>query len=294
MRLFLFISLSILSPILSGQVPPSTSPLYKHPSHKSNLSNHLNSKNWDKLFPNRYGKGEKYTGKNLRDFYSLKAFIKAAGYFPQFLSSKDTAIQKRELAAFLANIAQETSGGWETAPGGYFSWGLFFIDEVHTGEPVQYADMTKPKYPPVAGKYYYGRGPKQLSWNYNYGQFSEAWFGNKDTLLLHPEKISSDPVLAFASAIWFWMTPQYPKPSCHEIMTGQWQPNDNDIANGRLQGFGATVNIINGGIECGLGNDLDKTTHRYKYYEYFCHYFNVSPGENIKCTYQKPFGSSTK
>jgi hypothetical protein len=36
---------------------------------------------------------------------------------------------RRELAAFLANIAQETSGGWNDAPGGYYKWGLYFIEE---------------------------------------------------------------------------------------------------------------------------------------------------------------------
>jgi len=154
----------------------------------------------------------------------------------------------------------------------------------------RYADYTKQKYLPVPGKSYMGRGPKQLSWNYNYGQFSEAWYGTKDSLLLYPERLAQDPVLSFASAIWFWMTPQFPKPSCHDIMTGNWSPTPKDIQKGRLPGFGATVNVINGGVECGNGTELDKTGNRYRYYQYFCHYFQVSPGENISCDNQKPFG----
>ncbi len=87
--------------------------------------------------------------------------------------------KKRELAAFLANIAQETSGGWDDAPGGYFAWGLYFIEENNKGNGNNYTDIAKTAYPPTEGQAYYGRGPKQLSWNYNYGQFSEAWFGDK-------------------------------------------------------------------------------------------------------------------
>ncbi|MFA5046359.1 MAG: chitinase [Paludibacter sp.] len=257
--------------------------------HKSAVSLYLNAAKWNDLFPNRQGRNPKNLNKHGADFYSFKAFIIAAGAFPDFISG-DQHTQKRELAAFLANIAQETSGGWADAPGGYFKWGLYFVNERQDSLKNNYADNSKKNYPPVAGKSYFGRGPKQLSWNYNYGQFSEAWFGSKDSLLQHPEWLAKDPVLSFASAIWFWMTPQFPKPSCHYIMTGHWKPTDNDLQKGRVPGFGATVNVINGGVECGTGTDLEKTTYRYRYYQYFCNYFQVAPGENISCSNQKPFG----
>jgi hypothetical protein len=254
---------------------------------KTPLTRYLNEKKWNQLFPHRHGWALKE--KNASDFYSFNAFVTAARAFPEFLSGNPLT-QKRELAAFLANIAQETSGGWAEAPGGYFKWGLCFIDEKQDSVINIYADFTKYTYPPVAGEAYFGRGPKQLSWNYNYGQFSEAWYGTKDSLLQHPEKLSKDPVLSFASAIWFWMTPQYPKPSCHDIMSGKWIPTDNDLLKGRVPGFGATVNVINGGVECGTGSDMEKTSYRYRYYQYFCNYFQVLPGENIRCSDQKPFG----
>lgn len=256
---------------------------------KTAITNYLNLEKWNELFPNRHGLVIRNSKKIATDFYSFKAFVTAAGHFPNFLSG-DVVTQKRELAAFLANIAQETSGGWAEAPGGYFKWGLYFVKEVEDSTKNKYIDLTKKNYPPVAGKSYLGRGPKQLSWNYNYGQFSEAWFGSKDSLLMHPEWLAQDPVLSFASAIWFWMTPQFPKPSCHDIMTGNWRPTANDLQKGRLPGFGATVNVINGGVECGTGTELEKTAYRYKYYQYFCKYFHVSPGENISCNNQKPFG----
>jgi hypothetical protein len=63
-------------------------------------------------------------------------------------------------------------------------------------------------------------------------------------LLQRPETLSKDPVLSFASAIWFWMTPQFPKPSCHDIMVGEWIPTANDTLKRRMPGFGATANVI--------------------------------------------------
>jgi hypothetical protein len=34
--------------------------------------------------------------------------------------------------------------------------------------------------------------------------------------------LQENGVLAFKSAIWFWMMPQCPKPSCHQVMHDQW------------------------------------------------------------------------
>lgn len=259
-------------------------------AQKSNLRKYLDAKKWNELFPHRFGMdpGKGVTKK--KDFYRFDAFLAAADSFPRFLSSTDTNIQKRELCAFLANIAKETGGGWDEAPGGYYKWGLEYIEEVSckNGCP-QYSDFTKTSYPPVAGQSYHGRGPMQISWNYNYGQFSEAYFRDKNILLKDPSIVSSNPEVSFAAALWFWTTPQFPKPSCHEIMAGLWNPTPKDTAGGRFPGFGAVVNVINGGIDCGPKGDPD-TKYRYGYYRFFCRYFNVDPGDNIECSTQKPFG----
>jgi hypothetical protein len=255
---------------------------------KTNLEKLLTEKAWNELFPNRYGLDKKDARGKTKDFYSFEAFVAAAKAFPLFLGEGDETTQKRELAAFLANIAQETTGGWSEAPGGYFKWGLCYLEE--QGHPLPaYINAGDETYKPVKGKKYYGRGPKQLSWNYNYGQFSQAWFGNKDTLLQNPDYLIQDPVVSFASAIWFWMAAQPPKPSCHNVMAGKWKPTDEDIKKGRLPGFGTTLNIINGGEECGKPIISQKTKYRYEYYKYFCNYFKVTPGDNIECQDQKPF-----
>lgn len=234
---------------------------------------------WNELFPNRP-----------TDFYSFDSFIAAAERFPDFLSVGAPEIRKKELAAFLANISFET--GWIEGPGGFSKWGLHYIEEnISHNHKINYSDNDSSEFPPVHGKTYQGRGPIQLSWNYNYGLFSEAWFGDKLLLLNNPEIVSNDSVVAFGSAIWFWMTPQYTKPSCHDIMVGKWKPTEEDFANGRFPGFGATINVINGGLECGHEKDLARTVYRNRWFEFFCNYFQIPTGEHTGCSGQRPFGT---
>ncbi|MBF6096394.1 hypothetical protein IU502_29360, partial [Nocardia cyriacigeorgica] len=92
--------------------------------------------------------------------------------------------------------------------------------------------------------------PIQLSWNYNYGLCGDDL---NLQLLQEPELVETDPVISFKTALWFWMTPQSPKPSCHAVITGSWTPNEVDSQAGRVPGYGVITNIINGGLECGQG-----------------------------------------
>ncbi|MDE3125008.1 MAG: chitinase [Bacteroidota bacterium] len=252
---------------------------------------YLNQKKWDDLFPHRNGNKTSKNKASSVDIYSFANFLDALKFFPEFLVAKNTTLQKRELAAFLANMAFETGGGWPKAPDGYFKWGLYFVEEKGCESGcAQYSDTTKKDWMPVYGQSYHGRGPLQLSWNVNYGQFSAFLFGNKDSLLDHPNIVSQNGMVAFASALWFWMYPQKPKPSCHAVMSGYWQPNHYDSLRNILPGFGAVINIINGGIECG-NNQAEEKYSRIGYYKYFCKYFNVTPGSYISCANQKPFNS---
>ena len=189
--------------------------------------------------------------------------------YGSFVNEGDFQTRRREMAAFLANISQETTGGWPTAPGGQYAWGLYFREEVgYENNPgaLGYRDEGNTNYPPAPGKSYHGRGPIQLSWNYNYGQVSEFLYGNKDTLLKTPEKVTQDGALAFQTAMWFWMTPQNPKPSAHDVMVGNWTPSCFDEDRNREAGFGMTVNIINGGLECGGGTENQKVVNRIGHY----------------------------
>ncbi|SFV30517.1 chitinase [Thermoflavifilum thermophilum] len=276
---------------LPAHLRAQSPPLDEKPDSATFLTHILSARKWDQLFPNRYGKahlGPNAADSGKSDFYTFQAFVAAARKFPGFLGEGSPAVRRRELSAFLAHVAQETSGGWDQAPGGYLKWGLYFRQERGCAHGCPQYSVANVSYPPVPGVSYHGRGPLQLSYNYLYGMFSEAWFGSKDSLLEHPEKLLQDSVLAFASAIWFWMTPIANKPSCHAVITGQWLPAAADSAAGRLPGFGVTLNIINGGEECGHPPSAE-TLHRYDFYEYFCQQFHVDPGLNLMCTYQQPF-----
>ncbi|WP_158250355.1 glycosyl hydrolase family 18 protein [Aquimarina sp. I32.4] len=194
--------------------------------------------------------------------------------YASFLEEGTLETRKRELSAFFANISHETTGGWDTAPGGRFSWGLHFNEE-KTDAP--YVAANDPHYPATPGQSYKGRGPIQLSYNFNYGAASHIIFGDKQILLDNPGKVLEDSALAFETAIWFWMTPQYPKPSAHTVMADTWIPNELDIEKNRVPGLGMTVNIINGGIECGHGGASEKgqVADRIGYYERFTGIYNI-------------------
>lgn len=197
--------------------------------------------------------------------------------YADFANKGSLEQKQRDLLAFLANISQETTGGGTSSPGGQFAWGLHWNEELgYAGtNNIGYVDAGNSLYPPVTGKSYHGRGPIQLSWNYNYGQVSQFLYGDKNVLLSNPDLVTSDGALAFQTAIWFWMTPQYPKPSCHAVMSGDWTPSADQLSKGLRPGFGATVNIINGGIECNGGTEINKVKNRINHFDRYTDIFGI-------------------
>ncbi len=196
--------------------------------------------------------------------------------YGNFCSEKSLQIDKKELAAFFANIAHETRHG----ENGKYNDGLMFIHESNTSLTYIADNDT---YPAVLGKKYYGRGPVQLSYNGNYGYASDCIFGDKSVLLNNPELVETDPVVAFKTAIYFWMTPQTLKPSAHDVMTRKWQPNASDTAKGRMPGFGMTINIINGAVECNKGDNMFSMNDRIGFYQHFLQKLGVSDA-NCACS----------
>ena len=64
------------------------------------------------------------------------------------------------------------------------------------------------------------------------------------------------------------------------VIDGTWKPNKGDRKNKLEPGFGATIMIINGGIECGHGSEKPQALHRQAYYRKFSEYLKVK--KNIK------------
>nr|KYP39057.1 Endochitinase [Cajanus cajan] len=193
----------------------------------------------------------------------------------------DDTTRRREIAAFLGQTSHETTGGWATAPDGPCAWGYCFVNEQNQAV---YCDG-QPQWPCAPGKRYYGRGPIQLTHNYNYGQAGRALNLN---LLNDPDQVATNPIVSFRTAIWFWMTPQGNKPSCHDVITRTWTPSSADTSAGRVPGYGVITNIINGGLECGCGPD-PRVQSRVGFYNRYCEMFRISPGDNLDCNNQRPF-----
>jgi basic endochitinase B len=85
------------------------------------------------------------------------------------------------------------------------------------------------------------------------------------------------------------MTPQSPKPSCHDVILGNWTPTAADTAAGRVPGYGVITNIINGGLECGMGPNA-ANVDRIGYYKRYCDMLGVGYGDNLDCYTQQQFG----
>ncbi|KAI3963049.1 hypothetical protein MKW98_028989 [Papaver atlanticum] len=175
-------------------------------------------------------------------FYTLAAFFEAANAYSGFGHAGNVRKSKREIAAFFAHVTRET---------GYFC----YIEEINRGT---YCARSK-SYPCAPGKKYYGRGPLQLTWNYNYGAAGQSISFNG---LKNPEIVATDPMISFKTAIWFWMK------NVHQVMTTG-------------QGFGPTIRAINGG-EC-KGRNPRAVQARIKFYQNYCSQLGVSAGRNLTC-----------
>ena len=205
----------------------------------------ISSAKFDELFPNRNA------------FYTYAGFVEAAKQFPAFCGEGSNDDKLRDAAAVFAHTIQET-GGNVSDP----TTGLTHINEIAQGV---YCDAARTEFPCAGGKSYFGRGPLQLTWNYNYGT---AGLALGLPLLAQPELVSSTPANAFKAALWFWMTPQ-PIQSAHSILLGSG-------------GFGATTRAINGPLECD-GKAPQKTANRANAFKFFCEKLGVSPGSNLDC-----------
>ncbi|KAK8563107.1 hypothetical protein V6N13_018358 [Hibiscus sabdariffa] len=244
-------------------------------SNRSGLGHILTKAMFEKMIPHANTDSCRAKG-----FYTYEAFIAAAKSYPAFATTGSHEIRKREVAAFLGQTSFQTTGEPWLPPDPYH-WGYYYKKEENP--PTDYC-QPNPRYPCAAGRNYCGRGPMQLSWNHNYGKFGET-IGRKKELLENPDLLIKNVTMAFEAAIWFWMTPQPPKPSCHDVIIGKWHGDEE----GRLPGYGEISNIIGPG--CGIGADV-RVRDRMEYYTRYCDMLGVGYGENIACYSQKPYGNA--
>lgn len=267
-----------------------------NPANVKRVEGILKESDWEYLFPLR-----------AKD-YSYSNFLKAVGKFPAlcdtYKDGRDSdAICRKALATMFAHFAQETGGHESWRPEAEWRQALVYVREMGWSEGQKggyngecntdvWQGQTWPCGKDKDGDFlsYFGRGAKQLSYNYNYGPFSEAMYGDVKVLLEKPELVA-DTWLNLASAIFFFAYPQPPKPSMLQVIDGTWQPNDRDKANGLVPGFGVTTQIINGGVECGGPTEIAQSQNRIKYYKEFANYLKVPvpADEVLGCANMKQF-----
>jgi chitodextrinase len=245
--------------------------------------------------------------------YTYTRFLRAIGKFPAFcgeyIDGRDSdAICKKSIITAFAHFAQETGGhiakdNVSDNPLQLEEWqqALVHVREMgwSEGQPGYTTgcgqnDWQNRRWPCAAGQGYFGRGAKQLSYHFNYGAFSEVMFNGDATVLLNNPGLVADSWLNLASAIWFFLTPQAPKPAMLHVIDRTWKPSQKELAAGIGYGFGTTINVINGGIECGEQNRTKgQPVNRIRYWEGLSNYYNipVEADEENTCWQQTPFGS---
>ncbi|GMI74434.1 PATHOGENESIS-RELATED 3, basic chitinase [Hibiscus trionum] len=270
------------SPVTPPPSPPPPSPVTPPAPGGATLGDIISREMFETMFP--YRNDPRCHAVN---FYTYEAFIAAAKSYPAFAATGNDETRKREVAAFLGQTSHETTGGWPTADDGPDHWGYCYNKE--DGCPSEYCDAAQVNYPCVPGQRYCGRGPIQLSWNANYGQYGDT-IGLKDQLLQDADMLIKNVTMAFEASYWFWMTAQSPKPSCHDVITGVWTPSERDIQLGRLPGYGMLTNIINGGLECGHGGPDSRVEDRIAFYKRYTTLLGISTGDNLDCYNMTPYG----
>lgn len=187
-------------------------------------------------------------------FYSYSGLLDAIRKFPAFTTTGSDTVKKQEAAAFLANVNHESGG-------------LRYVEEINQANWPLYCDRSQSYGCPAGQSAYHGRGPIQLSWNFNYKAAGDALGID---LLNNPDRVKNEASVAYQTAIWYWMTQRGP---------GTMTPHD-AIVNGR--GFGETIRSINGSLECNGGNPA-QVQSRVDAYNRFTAILGVAPGGNLSC-----------
>ncbi|NYI04554.1 glycoside hydrolase family 19 protein [Allostreptomyces psammosilenae] len=197
---------------------------------------------FNQMFPNR------------NPFYTYSGLTAALSSYPGFTTTGSDTVRRQEAAAFLANVSHETGG-------------LVHIVEQNTANYPHYCDSTQPYGCPAGQAAYYGRGPIQLSWNFNYKAAGDALGID---LLNNPWLVQQDAAVAWRTALWYWNTQSGP---------GTMTPH-NAMVGGH--GFGETIRSINGALECNGGNPA-QVQSRVTTYQRFVSILGTTAGANLYC-----------
>ncbi|WP_438875037.1 glycoside hydrolase family 19 protein [Winogradskya consettensis] len=218
-----------------GTTPPTTQP-------PGNSSFPVTEAQFNQMFPSRIG------------FYSYAGLVDAVKKYPAFTTTGSDTVKKQEAAAFLANVNHESGG-------------LVYVEEQNQANWPLYCDTSQSYGCPAGQSAYHGRGPIQLSWNFNYKAAGDALGID---LLNNPDRVKNEASVAYQTAVWYWMTQRGP---------GTMTPHDAMV---NSAGFGQTIRSINGSLECD-GRNPAQVQSRVDAYNRFTAILGVSPGANLYC-----------
>ncbi|GAA3601357.1 chitinase [Nonomuraea rosea] len=218
-----------------GSTPPPTTP----PGQSGFV---VSQAQFNQMFPNR------------NSFYTYSGLTAALSAYPGFAKTGTDTVRKREAAAFLANVNHETGG-------------LVHIVEQNTANYPHYCDAGQPYGCPAGQAAYYGRGPIQLSWNFNYKAAGDALGLD---LLRNPNLVQNNAAVAWKTGLWYWNTQRGP---------GTMTPH---AAMVNSAGFGETIRSINGSLECNGGNP-GQVQSRINSYQRFVQILGTTTGGNLSC-----------
>ncbi|RKN11899.1 glycoside hydrolase family 19 protein [Streptomyces radicis] len=197
---------------------------------------------FNQMFPNR------------NPFYTYSGLVQALNSYPGFANTGSETVRRQEAAAFLANVHHETGG-------------LVHIVEQNQANYPNYCDWGQPYGCPAGQAAYYGRGPIQLSWNFNYKAAGDALGMD---LLNNPWRVERESAVAWSTGLWYWNTQSGPGTMTpHNAMVNQ-------------AGFGHTIRAINGSLECD-GRNPGTVQSRVSRYQQFTGILGVAPGGNLYC-----------
>ena len=193
-----------------------------------------------------------FPGRN--SFYTYSGLTAALSAYPGFATTGSDTVKKQEAAAFLANVNHETGG-------------LVYIVEQNTANYPHYCDAGQPYGCPAGQAAYYGRGPIQLSWNFNYKAAGDALGID---LLNNPWRVQNESAVAWKTGLWYWNTQSGP---------GTMTPHNAMVDSA---GFGQTIRSINGSLECD-GKNPAQVQSRVDAYQRITAVLGVAPGNNLYC-----------
>ena len=253
-------------------------------------------------------------------YYTYEYFRDAMKAITQFAGEGDENTRKLEIAAFFANVAQETGSGQTYGAGCFIQEGAGSaqhscnFDGCNNDKEVQCVPDPDPEKPNNTlcggdGVGYPGRGPHQLTYKYNYQAYGEG-MDEGDKYVKNPDLLTQEPLTGISGSLWFWnrTTPGWggrmnppEKPSAHDVMTHKWKPSENDIKGNRTiedpnRDFGVVINIINGGVECGPNaGSKEKAQSRVNYYRAYAEILGAEipatqTDKDLNCANQANFG----